>query len=260
MKYRLKGHAEGPFFRWLSSWAMALKRPSDLGYDDAGFDLPGLEVIPHFIESDYQPEDRLFLTELRGITEASAVRKATTADRVAKTVEIIQAEADEPWLIWCGTNEESQLVTRALDGAVEVKGADSAEDKAARLLGFAEGSVRYLVSKPSIAGFGMNFQRCARMIFVGLSYSFESYYQAIRRCYRFGQTRPVVAHIVLSDIERSVLATVLDKEREATNLSAGLIAGAKDYERSELFAGTSKGDDFEPSRPLSLPAFLRSAS
>lgn len=145
---------------------------------------------------------------------------------------------------------------RLIPGAVEVAGSDHPEAKAEALADFADGVTRVLVTKPAIAGMGMNFQRCARMVFVGLSDSYESYYQAIRRCYRYGQTRPVRVHIVLSDAEESIYANVLDKESTARATSDGLIAAVSERNRAELFAGTSKADSYEPTEPVRLPGFL----
>lgn len=260
MRYRLKRHAHEAFYRWLASWAMAVKLPSDLGYDDGEFELPGLEVLPHFVASSYRPADRLFATELHGITEQSQVRRETMSDRVARAVELVALEPDEPWLIWCGLNDESTALADDIPGAVEVKGADPPDYKAAALLDFAEGRSHVLVTKVGIAGFGMNFQRCARMAFVGLGYSYEGYYQALRRCYRFGQTRPVVAHVVLSEIERGIFDTILLKERQAAELSGGLLAEVRDYERAELFAGTTSADTYEPREALALPGWMERAS
>ena len=256
MRYRLKRHAHEAFYRWLASWSMAVRWPSDLGFDDAGFDLPELTVEPHFVETDYQPEGRLFILELEGITEASAVRRGTLDDRVAAAVEIVNREPGEPWLIWCGMNAEADALTKALPAVTEIRGADSADTKEAGLLGFANGDIDRLVTKASIAGFGMNFQRCARMVFVGLGYSFEQYYQAIRRCWRFGQRRPVVAHVVLSEPEKSVYDVILTKERQHRQLTGGLLANVKEYEQAELFAGTSRGDSYEPNRTLTLPDWM----
>lgn len=258
MKYRLKKHAHTPFYRWLASWAMAVKKPSDLGYPDEGFDLPGLDIQAHFVDSDYQPADRLFVDVPRGITESSAVRRATLTARVAKVVQILESEPDEPWLVWCGLNTEAAAVTKAICDAVEVRGSDDPDEKASRLMAFANGDSRVLVTKAGIAGFGMNFQRCARMAFVGLGYSYEQYYQALRRCHRFGQTRRVEAHIVLSDIERTVLETVLAKEAQAAELSGGLLNQVRDFERDELlFRGTSKGDSYEPRQEAQVPEWMR---
>lgn len=259
MRYRLKRHAKEAFFRWLSSWAMAITRPSDLGYEDGAFDLPGLDIEATFVRVDYRPEGQLFAPGLSGITETSAVRRASMEDRVAAALAIVKAEPDEPWLVWCGLNDESRAMAAGIPGAVEVTGSDGADDKATALLDFAEGRTRVLVTKAGVAGYGMNFQRCARMVFVGLGYSYEQYYQCLRRCHRFGQTRPVQAHVVLSELERTIYATVLKKERQASNLSGGLLAGARDYEKAELFAGTTAGDSYEPRQPLKLPEWMGAA-
>lgn len=256
MKYRIKRHAKGPFYRWLASWAMAVKRPSDLGYDDGAFELHGLDIQPHFVHTDYRPADRLFATELYGVTEQATVRRATLDERVRKVVELVAAEPDEQWILWAGLNDESRAVAAAIPDAVEVSGSHDVDYKAEQLLAFAEGRTRVLVSKAEIAGYGLNLQRCARMAFCGLGYSYEKYYQALRRCYRFGQTREVRAHVVLSDVERSIFDTIVEKERKAAELSGGLLAEVKDYERAELFAGTSKGDDYEPRRTLTLPGWM----
>ncbi len=260
MRYRLKRHAHEAFYRWLASWAMAVKLPSDLGYEDGAFVLPGLEVLPHFVDAEYRPEGRLFALELHGVTEQAEVRRATMAERVARAVALVEAEPEESWLIWCGLNDESRAMAAGIPGAVEVTGSDSADDKAAALLDFAEGRTQVLVTKVGVAGYGLNFQRCARMAFVGLGYSYEGYYQAIRRCYRFGQRRPVVAHVVLSEIERSIFDTILLKERQAAELSGGLLSEVRDYERAELFAGTTSADTYEPREALALPAWMERAS
>jgi superfamily II DNA or RNA helicase len=260
MRYRLKRHAKEAFFRWLASWATAVKRPSDLGFDDGPFLLPGLDIDAHYVDTKWVPDGQLFTTELKGVAEQSAVRRETMGERVARAVELVNAEPDEPWLIWCGLNDESTALARAIPGAVEVVGSDDPDAKAERLAAFADGTIRVLVTKPSIAGFGMNFQRCARMAFVGLGYSYEQYYQALRRCHRFGQTRRVHAHIVLSEPERGVYSTVLDKERQALELSGGLLEGMRDRGRAALFAGTSKGDTYEPRRQLTLPDWMKESA
>jgi len=259
MRYRLKRHAHAAFYRWLASWAMAVRLPSDLGYEDEGYELPGLDIAAHFVDADYQPEGQLFALDLFGVSEQARVRKATMPARVAKTIDLVESDPDEQWLIWRGLLDEGRGVAAGIPGAVLIEGSDDPDYKAAALLDFAEGRTRVIITAVEIAGFGLNFQRCARMAFVGLGYSYEKYYQALRRCYRFGQTRRVQAHIVLSDIEKPILATVLDKERQAAELSGGLLAEVRDYERAELFAGTSSEDDYEPRRPLSLPAWMGAA-
>ena len=166
----------------------------------------------------------------------------------------------EPWIVWCGRNDEADLLTATIPGAVNVQGSDDADVKAVRLLDFAERRFRVLVTKPSLAGFGLNFQSCARMAFCGLGDSMEQYYQAIRRCWRFGQDRPVDVHIVLTEPERVIAENVRAKERVARETTSGLIAAIAAQNRRELFAGTSRGDDYEPRCPMTVPGWLRSGT
>lgn len=221
--WRLKGHARAPMFRWMASWAVALRRPSDIGYLDGDYQLPGLDIISELLPVDLEAEGQLFATDLGGVGGRARVRRDTLGARVGCAVELVEAEPDEPWLLWCGLNDEADRLTRQLDGAVNLHGSMSPEEKAELLLGFADGQIRYLVTKPSLAAFGLNFQHCARMAFVGLSDSYESYYQSIRRCYRYGQKRVVRAHIVLSELESQIAANVTRKEREAAAMTAELV-------------------------------------
>jgi len=256
MRYRLKGHAESAFYGWLASWAVACRKPSDLGFSDDGYDLPPLSIDPHFVSTGWAPDGQLFAADLKGITERAAVRRDTLDKRVAAAVDLVRSQPDEQWLIWCGLNSEADAVAAALPGAVQVTGSDDADYKATMLARFADGGIQYLVTKPSIAGMGLNFQSCARMVFVGLSDSYEQYYQSIRRCYRFGQTRPVDVHIVLADVEEPIYRNVLDKEATAKATSAGLISAVAEINRADLFAGTSKQDDYEPRQVAQIPEWL----
>ena len=227
--WRLKGHARGPMYRWMASWALAVRRPSDLGHPDTGYVLPGLEIVPHLLPVDAVPEGQLFATDLGGVGGRAKVRRETLRARCEKAAALVAAEPDEPWLLWCGLNAEADLLTELVAGAVNVHGALSAEQKADALLGFADGTVRHLVTKPAIASFGMNWQHCARMAFVGLSDSYETYYQSIRRCYRYGQPRVVHAHVVLSELEAQIAANVSRKETEASAVTASLVAAMQQH-------------------------------
>jgi hypothetical protein len=222
--WRMKGHARRPMFRWMTSWAVALRAPSDLGYPDDDYILPGLDIRSHLLDVDATPEGQLFATDLGGVGGRAAVRRATMLARCERAAELVAAEPDEPWLVWCGLNDEATTLAKLIPGAVNVHGSWSPEDKAAALLGFADGDIRVLITKPSIAAFGLNWQHCARMVFVGLSDSYEAYYQSIRRCYRYGQHRVVEAHIVLSELESQIASNVARKEREASHITAGLVA------------------------------------
>lgn len=222
--WRLKGHAYNPMIEWMTSWAVAIRRPSDMGYADDGYILPGLELIPELVEAEIEPEpDELFALTIGGVSGRAKVRRESLDARVARAVEIVTNEPDESWILWCGLNSEAELLAASIPGAVNVHGSMSPEDKAKHLLGFANGDVRVLVTKPSIAGMGLNFQIAARMVFVGLSDSYESYYQCIRRCYRYGQKRVVNAHIVLSHIEEQIAANVARKEKQANRIVDGMV-------------------------------------
>lgn len=231
--WRLKGHAAQPFYRWLASWAMSVQKPSDLGYDDEGFALPKLSIEPIFIESDYQPEDRLFAYGLSGITERSEVARDTVEARCAAAAELVNGSI-EPVIVWVGRNDESSRMANLIPDSVEVVGSQTPEEKAELLEGFQDGKYRVLVTKPSIAGFGMNFQHCARVVFVGLNDSYEQYYQAIRRCYRYGQTRPVGVTVVLAEEQRPVFDNVIQKEGQARIMSQELVRHVAEFEKAEL--------------------------
>jgi len=231
--YRLKRHAEEPFYRWLASWGMAIKKPSDLGYSDDGFALPELSIYPTFADCDYVPMGQLCFSGLKGITNRSAVRRATLRERVKLAAEIVNGDTAQ-WLVWCGLNDESKMLTELIPGAIEVKGADSIDSKIASIESFQNGDSRVMVTKPKIAGMGMNFQNAHKMAFVGLSDSWEQYYQAIRRCWRFGQIEPVSVYVILATIEDAIWHNIQRKEQEAERMTKRLIQHVKEFERAEI--------------------------
>jgi len=230
--WRLKGHAHKPFYKWMASWAMSIGKPSDLGYDDADFLLPELSIKPHIVHSDWVPDGQLFASHLKGITERTQVRKDTIEPRAERVAELV--DGDHQWIIWVGLNDEQRAIADLIPDAVVVEGLQSPEEKAEKLLAFQDGKIRVLVTKPSIAGFGLNFQNCSRMVFNGIGDSYEQYYQAIRRMWRFGQTEPVQAHIVISDPEQHIYNNVLRKETEARKASTAMVEHVIEYEREEL--------------------------
>ncbi len=175
---------------------------------------------------DVQPEGQLFATDLGGVGGRAKVRRATLEARCNRAAELVAAEPNEPWLMWCGLNDEAERLAK-LTGALNITGSMTPEGKAEALLGFSDGKYPRIVTKPSLASFGMNWQHCARMAFVGLSDSYEAYYQAIRRCYRYGQQREVHAHVVLSELEGQIAANISRKEREAGRISAALVASMR---------------------------------
>lgn len=256
--WRLKGHAREPFYRWLASWGMSLKRPSDIGYADDAYVLPPLSIEPVILPVEYTPQGQLFFTHLKGITDRTRIRRETLWTRAAAAADLVNADPSEPWLVWCGLNEESKALRSLIHDAEEIEGSQPIEEKTDLLMGFSDGRIRVLVTKPSIAGHGMNWQHCRRMVFVGLSDSYESYYQAIRRCWRYGQERPVTAYVVLTEPEEAIYQNVLRKEGEAEAMGRELVKHVAAFERAEIGHGRQH-DAYEPTVPVQFPSWLGAA-
>lgn len=231
--WRLKKHAVEPFYMWMASWGMSLRKPSDLGYSDEGFDLPPLSIEPVIIDVGYKPDNQLFWTGLKGVSDRAAVRKSTLKDRAIAVAELIN-DNSEQWIAWVGLNDEGRELYKLLDDAVLVEGQQSPEEKARAIEDFQDGKYKVIITKPKIAGFGMNLQNASKMVFVGLSDSYESYYQCIRRSWRFGQDKPVTSYIVLSDAEESIFDNVKRKEKEANIMADSLIGNVAEYEKEEI--------------------------
>lgn len=231
-EWRLRYHAQKDYFRWLSSWAMAIRKPSDLNYEDNGFILPALKIDPVIVDSNYTPEDELFFTGLKGLGQRASIRRQTSDVKIEKIKKL--TDNREQWLIWCGLDHESKLAKNNLPDAIEVKGSDLPEFKAQTFEDFQDNKIRILVTKPKIGGFGMNFQNCHNIIFYGLNDSWETFYQAIRRCYRFGQKYPVNVYVIISDIETQIFENINKKAEMAERMMNGLINEVKTYEMEEL--------------------------
>lgn len=219
--WRIKNHAIGPMHRWMAQWAVALRSPADLGWDGDGYVLPPLTITPEVVDVPIEADGQLFPTDLGGVGGRLAVRRQTADARIRRAVDIM--DNSHQWIAWCGLNTEADAITRQVRGAVNVEGSMAPEAKAEALEAFQDGQIRVLVTKPSIAGFGMNFQQASRMVFIGMSDSYEAYYQAIRRCYRFGQREPVDVRIIVSDLERQIVDNVARKEHEASITTRELI-------------------------------------
>jgi len=222
--WRVKKHARRSMYAWISSWAVAIRRPSDMGYPDDGYALPGLEIHSHLLDVDVVPEGQLFATDIGGVGGRSRVRKATLAARVEKAVELVRQDTDQ-WVIWVGLNDEQDALLKLLGTeSRSIDGRTPLDDRITINEDWIAGKFRVLLVKPGMYSFGMNWQHCAQMAFVGLSDSYESYYQCIRRCFRYGQTRIVHAHVVLSQLEGQIAANVRRKESEAASTTAALVA------------------------------------
>jgi len=232
-KWRIKGHAQGEFWKWVCSWAVMIRKPSDLGYDDDGFILPPIDVQQRTVKADKPTDGFLFAMEAQTLQERLAARRDTVEARVALCADLVNA-SDKPWLLWCNLNAESAALAKAIPDAVEVKGADSLDVKEGRLNEFTAGKIRVMVTKPSIAGFGMNWQHCANVAFVGLSDSYEQYYQAVRRCWRFGQENPVDVHVITADREGAVVANIRRKEADAMTMAKEMVKNMSEINTSEI--------------------------
>jgi superfamily II DNA or RNA helicase len=243
--WRLKRHARRDYWRWVASWAALVRRPSDLGCDDAGYDLPELTVRHHVAPASQEETfamGRLFAAEAGDLSERRAARRGSIGRRVEMCAEVVNAEPSEPWIVWCDLNAESEALARAIPGAVEVRGSDDIDEKERRLTAFATGGLRVLVTKPSIAGHGLNLQRCARVAFVGVTDSWELYHQAVRRVWRFGQSRPV-------DVQ----------EADAAQMAEELSAETRDAVRENVRGRVHKQAAYVPRVAMEIPEWLGGA-
>jgi len=240
--WRLKGHGEDKFWKWLCSWAVMLSKPSELGFDDNGFILPELNIIEHVIEFGKPLEGCLFPQKAETLQERRQARRESIDEKVSKIREIITQ--DESWLIWCDLNNESETISKEIN-ATEITGSQSNEDKESRMLGFSSGNHRIICTKPKIAGFGMNWQHCNNVIFAGLSDSYEAFYQAIRRCWRFGQKSRVNCHIITTDIEGNIVENIKRKEADALRMRKEMIEHMQDITKIELHEKSISSFDYK---------------
>lgn len=255
--WRLKGHARDVFWRWVSQWGAMVSKPSDLGFDDSAYSLPPLHLHEHTVSTEMPLNGMLFAAEAQTLSERRDARRMSIDDRVRDCASIVNQDKDEPWVVWCDLNAEGDALTKAIDGAVQIAGADSVEVKEQRLADFAAGKIRVLVSKPSICGFGLNWQHSARMAFVGVTDSFEAYYQAVRRCWRFGQKRDVHVHVFASSSEGAVVANLKRKERDATAMAESLSQETRGAVMMEVTGSTRQTNIHNASQKVSVPAFLK---
>lgn len=221
-KWRLKGHAASSFWDWIATWACMVTKPSDLGYDDGGFNLPPLDIETEILESGIESEDTLFPVAALTLSDQQSARRDTVEVKADAIADIVNS-SDEQWLIWCDLNAESNYLHSVIPDSVEVCGSDSPEWKEDAMLGFADGKYRVLVTKPSIAGFGMNWQHCHNVAFCGLSHSYEQFYQAVRRCWRFGQAHRVNVRIFITELEQEIVLNVLRKKEDTSTMKEEMI-------------------------------------
>lgn len=253
--WRLKGHSEDDFFKWIAEWAIMIRNPSDLGYDGTAYNLPDIDFHNVVVKSPV-PSDSLFYVPAETLSERRHARKESLSARVNMASKIIKDNKMDQCIIWCNFNDESEALHKSIDGSYEIKGSDTDQHKEKGMIGFSEGSVRYLVSKPSICGFGMNWQNCNNMIFCGLSDSYEQFYQAIRRCYRFGQKNIVHVYVVTSQAEENVLNNIRRKQSNHLKMSEKMIEVINTVTKEKLFSISYEHTHYKPHIEFNLPSWI----
>lgn len=242
--WRLKGHAESEYWKWLSEWAVMMRKPSDLGYKDDKFVLPELIVSQSVVESTVGGgAEHLFEMPAASLQERISARRNSTPARVEECAKLVNGGRHQ-WLIWCNLNTESEQLAAAIPDAVEVRGSDSNDEKEKAMASFSNGETRVLVTKPSIAGFGMNWQNCHNVAFVGLSDSYEQFYQAVRRCWRFGQKNKVNCHLITASTEGAVVANIQRKEADSKRMAENMVEHMKDLNRANIAGAQRQRDEY----------------
>lgn len=254
--YRLRGHAANDFWEWVASWAVCVSKPSDIGGDDEGYDLPPLTVHRHSVQVEYSdaPDGMLFNVAGISATNIHEEKRLTNSARASRVAEIVKHQ-DGPCVIWCHTDYESEELAKQVAGAVELRGSNKAEVKQQKLEGFVNGDIQVLITKPSLSGHGMNWQHCSQTIFAGLNYSFEEYYQAVRRFYRFGQTKPVNVHIILADSDSAIESAIARKETDHLLMQSGMAQAMKPA-MLETLGVERQREDYMANETIRLPNFL----
>lgn len=255
--WRLKGHAQEEFWRWVATWAVYIRKPSDLGFDDQAFALPELRMHSVAVQSAYVPEGLLFNIGITGgIRGRHEARRRTIGQRMEEAIRLVQSNADQ-WLIWCGLNAEQDAISAALgDSCVSIQGSSTESERLQREVDWRSGKFQTLIGKPLQFGHGMNWQHCHQMAFLGIGDSYEQYYQAIRRCWRFGQIAPVDAWIITSDAEKDIVYNIQRKERDAADMEERIVAHVRDRSMDEVLCRQRKLNPYEPSIAMALPRFL----
>lgn len=254
-KWRLKKAGVNKFWEWFATWAIYFNSPKDLGYEGRGYDLPPLAIHKIVTECDVK-EGELLVSLASTLEERREARKDSADERTDRAAAMANNDPDEQWLLWCDYNDESAMMKRKTVGCVEVKGSDEPEFKAQASMDFADGKIHALVSKPSIFGFGSNFQKCHSMVFCGLSDSYERFYQAVRRCWRFGQEKPVDVYIILSEREMNVLDNITRKQQQMDEMQKRMTALMKEVTLSEIKHTTRITTDYRPEEAMEVPRWI----
>jgi hypothetical protein len=254
-KWRLKGHGKVKFWEWMATWAICIRSPADLGFDGSAYVLPKLNLHEHVVSGGELLSGHLFATVAQSLSERRQAKKDSIDDRLELAARLAN-ETDGPVIVWCHLNEESERLTKMIRGAVEVTGSMTAQQKTENVMAFTHGEARVLVSKPSICGAGMNWQHCNQMVFAGMNDSFEEFYQAVRRCYRFGQKREVNAHIITAETEGAVKDNIRRKQEQANTMAGEMVAYMRELTQKQIQGASSGTEAYRPTMPIAIPAWI----
>lgn len=243
-QWRLKGHGKTRFWEWMATWSICIRNPADLGFDGTAYNLPGLKMHEHIVESFEPLEGQLFAGIAQTLTERRDAKRNSMAERIQLTADLVNSH-NRPAIVWCHLNDESKALTAAIPDAIEVTGSMTADEKETAIMAFTHGSRRVLVSKASICGFGMNWQHCHDMVFAGLDDSYESFYQAIRRCHRFGQHHIVDVHLVSAESEGAVKANLERKQAQADDMAQSMVDHMRELTKQKIKGATMEKSEYK---------------
>jgi len=256
-RWRLKKHAMESYWNWIANWAVVLTKPSDLNYNDEGFTLPPLNIEHIKVKSNHKPKKGyLFALPAETLRERQKSRIESIDEKIIECKKIVE-QSDETCLIWCNYNTESDKLKKYIKNSTEIRGSHDLDYKEKTMLGFSTGKIKILITKPSIAGFGMNWQHCSKIIFFGLSDSFEQYFQAVRRCWRFGQKKPVDVYIITSELESNVIKNINRKESNAKQLLTEMVERTRNTVINNLHSNSWNRSKYEPNKEMEIPKWLK---
>ncbi len=253
--WRLKGHARSIFWRWVSSWGAMIRSPADLGHDASAYRLPPLTIHQHTVDLEHNPDHGLFALEAQTLSDRRQARRSSMDQRVKACADMVNSD-NEPWIVWCDLNDEGNMLERAIPCAVQVAGSDDNDTKESRMLEFSSGGARVLISKQKICGWGMNWQHCAHQAFVGVNDSYEGFYQAVRRSWRFGQKRPVNVHVFASNQDGAVVANIRRKQSAAEEMAGAMASETLASVRESVLGSIKDTNSYSPSMSIAVPSFL----
>ena len=254
-KWRLKGHGKVKFWEWMATWSICIRNPSDLGFDGSRYELQPINLIEHVVSGGELLQGELLPKTAQSLTERRQAKRRSMDDRL-ELAALLANSIDQPIIVWCHMNEESERLTKMIPDAVEVTGSMTIAEKERNIMAFTRGEKRVLISKSSICGFGMNWQHCADMIFAGMDDSFEKYYQAVRRCHRFGQKYQVNVHIITAETEGAVKDNIKRKQIQSDEMAEQMVSMMRKITQQQIVGAVSNTEIYIPTVPFILADWI----